>query len=169
MFIHWLWIARLFLKTRGFWRSIFPGREVSFIPHISGRVGGSRLRNFLPRNWKQSALNGSPVWYEWIFLKLEQFIKILYPKLVCFGYHFLENFPFFRYRNKVSYMVIGSNLEEKVLIHEMVQWIVPDVPRLVDTSRSTLFHPFWPTRSTYFTHLVIKAFLGHKWIFIQLQ
>ena len=49
------------------------------------------------------------------FLKLEQFMKILYPdsisgypdirilypdirilypKLVCFGYHFLENFPF---------------------------------------------------------------------------
>ena len=21
-------------------------------------------------------------------------MKILYPKLVCFGYHFLENFPF---------------------------------------------------------------------------
>ena len=60
---------------------------------VSGRRE-SRLRNFLPRNWKQSAFNGSPVWYEWIFLKLEQFIKILYPKLVCFGYHFLENFPF---------------------------------------------------------------------------
>ena len=28
------------------------------------------------------------------FLKLEQFMKILYPKLVCFGYHFLENLPF---------------------------------------------------------------------------
>ena len=27
------------------------------------------------------------------FLKLEQFMKILYPKLVCFGYHFLENLP----------------------------------------------------------------------------
>ena len=66
-------------------------------------------------------------------------------------------------------MVIGSNLEEKVLIYEMVQCIAPDVPRLVDTSRSTLFHPFWPTRPTYFTLLVIKAFLGHKWIFIQLQ
>ena len=34
---------------------------------VSGRRE-SRLRNFLPRNWKQSALNGSPVWYEWLFL-----------------------------------------------------------------------------------------------------
>ena len=71
---------------------------------VSGRRE-SRLRNFLPRNWKQSALNGSPVWYEWLFLNWNNLwkfyirilypdIRILYPKLVCFGYHFLENFPF---------------------------------------------------------------------------
>ena len=60
---------------------------------VSGRRE-SRLRNFLPRNWEQSALNGSPVWYECLFLNWKIYRKILYPILVCFGYHFLENFPF---------------------------------------------------------------------------
>ena len=34
------------------------------------------------------------VGYEVFFLTLEELRKILYPKLVCFGYHFLENLPF---------------------------------------------------------------------------
>ena len=38
------------LEDQRFLKNIFPGREVSFIPQISGSVGGSRLRNFLPRN-----------------------------------------------------------------------------------------------------------------------
>ena len=118
VFIHWLWIARLFMKTRGFWRSIFPGREVSFIPHISGRVGRSRLRNFLPRNWKQSALNGSPVWYEWLFLNWNNlwkfYIRILYPDIRISGFYirisgfyirnlFVSDTPSWKIFHSVSY------------------------------------------------------------------
>ena len=40
------------------------------------------------------------VGYEVFFLTLEELRKILYPKLVCFGYHFLENLPDPSKRNK---------------------------------------------------------------------
>ena len=73
------------LEDQRFLKNIFPGREVSFIPQISGRVGGSRLRNFLPRNWEQSALNGSPVWYECLFLNWNNLWKF------CIRYLFVSD------------------------------------------------------------------------------
>ena len=38
-------------------------------------------------------------------------MKILYPKLVCFGYHFLENLPFFSFILKmVTIRIFEINL-----------------------------------------------------------
>jgi len=79
------------------------------------------------------------------FLKLEQFMKILYPdsisgypdirilypdirilypKLVCFGYHFLENFPFFvlKYRRqfKQRRQIMGHCCSKEIFLDKFI-------------------------------------------------
>ena len=51
-------------------------------------------------------------------------IRILYPKLVCFGYHFLENFPFVEKHFKSAQYINGFDVDLTLRIIRGVDFLI---------------------------------------------